>query len=174
MGSSGRLWKENAQRSREIASHNSRSATGRPGQMRRLVKKLEVSRYTSLSEGMKLPSAECPMVPFHDVGKLGRFTTAEVVPEVPVRIEFITVNAINWLQSFTTYVNLRIRVTFFIVMESVTIEDHDCVLGNVHSLIHEILARAVRGCHPEWCVYPLDLSMFKDRRKSIYENTLPP
>ena len=43
MGSSSMLWKEKAQRRREMASQSSRSAAGRPGQIRRLSSKVNNS-----------------------------------------------------------------------------------------------------------------------------------
>ena len=96
IGSSGRDRISKAQSNREIASHNSRSATWIPGQMRRL-RTQKPKGSVPVDGGQDRhdpPRSERPMVPIHGVRKLARFGTRQCVAEVAIWVESKSVRRI--------------------------------------------------------------------------------
>lgn len=84
----------NAQSSREIARNRIRSATLMPGQIRRLNWVLATVRNGN-GKTMDLPSTETPVVALHCVCLMSRLRRAEIIAEVAVGVEGITVGGMN-------------------------------------------------------------------------------
>ena len=74
MGSSGKEWMSYAQSNREIASHNSRSATWIPGQMRRLRRRFKMGKEGGEKEKKRIS------VKKHNDGRQARRNTFHTYP----------------------------------------------------------------------------------------------
>ena len=98
------------------------------------------------------------MVSVHRIGKFRRFRAGVVVSKIAVRIEC---EARKERDSITKYTHQkghsRVRVSFFIMMEGITVEKYDRIRRNEHALIDEVIDRAMRSCSPKWGMNTEDL-----------------
>ena len=180
IGSSGNARTSKAQSNLEIASHNSRSATWIPGQMRRLRRRLKMSERKGreqeycISEEVQcsrqarrntfshVPSAKRPVVPVHRIGQLARFGARQLVAQEAFRVESESI--VEWRTALSTSplfetrsCCLRVWILLFVVMNFVAIENNSRVLRNVHPIVYKVFCRIVRRRQPKWRMCTLHL-----------------
>jgi hypothetical protein len=72
--------------------------------------------------------------------------------------------------------DVRVRIAFLVVVESIAIENNDSVLRDEHAVVLVILGGVVWSAHPERRVYTLKLwvDLFLAKIHSSNESSLPP
>ena len=115
-----------------------------------------------------VPSAERPVVPVHRIWKLARFGACQIVTQKSIRVERKSVASnmdghsqlsVSSRAGEGKYRNVRIRISLFVVMNVVAVEDHHRLLRDVHPVVYKVLGRIVRRRHPRRCVRALDLKL---------------